>query len=49
MASFSESIKTLLTVNENCLQHSLEVGFVERTIMLMLIAVLSNCCSVNTM
>ena len=26
MTSFSESIKTLLTVNENCLQHSLELG-----------------------
>ena len=26
MASFSESIKTFLTVNENCLQHSLELG-----------------------
>ena len=26
MVSFSESIKTLLTVNENCLQHSLELG-----------------------
>ena len=26
MASFSESIMTLLTVSENCLQHSLELG-----------------------
>ena len=26
MTSFSESIKTLLTVNENCFQHSLELG-----------------------
>ena len=26
MASFSESIKALLTVNENCLQNSLELG-----------------------
>ena len=26
MASFSESIMTLLIVNENCLQHSLELG-----------------------
>ena len=26
MVSFSESIMTLLTVNENCLQHSLELG-----------------------
>ena len=26
MVSFSESVKTLLTVNENCLQHSLELG-----------------------
>ena len=26
MVSFPESIKTLLTVNENCLQHSLELG-----------------------
>ena len=26
MVSFSESIKTLLTVNENCLRHSLELG-----------------------
>ena len=26
MASFSESIKALLTVNQNCLQHSLELG-----------------------
>ena len=25
MASFSELIKTLLTLNENCLQHSLEL------------------------
>ena len=26
MTSFSELIKTLLTVDENCLQHSLELG-----------------------
>ena len=26
MASFSESIMTLLIVNENCLQHSLALG-----------------------
>ena len=26
MASLSELTKTLLTVNENCLQHSLELG-----------------------
>ena len=26
MVSFSKSIKTLLTLNENCLQHSLELG-----------------------
>ena len=26
MVSFSESINTLLNVNENCLQHSLELG-----------------------
>ena len=26
MASFSESIMTLLIVSENCLQHSLELG-----------------------
>ena len=26
MASFSESIMTLLIVNENCSQHSLELG-----------------------
>ena len=26
MASFPELVKTLLTVNENCLLHSLELG-----------------------
>ena len=26
MDSFAESMKTFLTVNENCLQHSLELG-----------------------
>ena len=26
MAPFSESIRTFLTVNGNCLQHSLELG-----------------------
>ena len=46
MVSFSESIKALLTVNKNCLHHSLELGNCQSAIMQMLIAVLSNCCSV---
>ena len=29
MATFSESIMTLLIVSENCLQHSLELGICE--------------------